>query len=136
MNISEFLIQQQRRERARRNAADVASKPQIFTGQVKIEGLGDCSVHVPFPFRFSEKPLLYTGFEVEGGDDIPQGKYPTADIKLLRFEIEEKEPIHRYFVGATLGVTTFGYITGQVFYVNYMFVGVALVNPSDGAIGS
>lgn len=136
MNTNEFLIQMKRRERAARNTLDVAGKPQVFTGQVKVVGLGDTSIHVPFPFKYSEKPLLFTGFEVEGGDHIPRGKYPTADIKLLRFEVEEKEPIHRYYVGATLGVTTFGYVTGQVFYVNYMFTGIALVNPSDGAVGS
>lgn len=126
-----FRVNQKRDLVAAQNQKSVTARPSHYSGIIQTTGSGDSLVIVPFPVRFSEKPLLSYGFDVQSGD-VTAGQLPTVSVGIMSYDAVETQPPVIFYVGATLGIVTNG-PTGMVYNIHYHFDGVTIVNPISAA---
>lgn len=123
----------QRQAEARRGDVDriegIQAKHVRILGQVPIDGAGEVTFPVRFPVRFIEKPLMTSGWDMDGESDAITGNYPTVSIGTIDWEYQDFDDDYgQYWVGALVAVRTTGQ-TGLRIYANYIFEGKALLNP-------
>ncbi len=111
--------------------------PHQITGQFLVEGSGEVTKQIYFPVRFIEKPLFFSGIEMNVDSSPVDQSFPLATTSVYDWDIEEPDlangglNFRKYFVGANLAVVCIGN-PGQRFWVNWMMVGTAITNPLSG----
>lgn len=123
----------QRQSEARRGNIDriegLQAKHVRLLGQVPIDGAGEVTFNVVFPVKYIEKPLMTSGWDMDGESDAITGNYPTVSIGTVDWKYEDFDDEYgMYWVGAVVAVRTTGQ-TGLRIYANYIFEGKALLNP-------
>lgn len=101
------------------------------SGTVKTTGAGEGLVDVKFPNEYIEKPALSFGGELDAGQTLTAGAFPTISIIVAKW-LMNKKPNNSYFAGATLAIVTTG-PADQVVITHWQAEGKAMSNPGDAA---
>jgi hypothetical protein len=108
--------------------SSAAAGPTTLTGEFLIKNSGEKRVPIDFPIAFSEKPLITFGAEVQEGDVIVDGFFPTVSVIVSRWITVENPPFSRIYRGCELAVVVTGAPTQKVI-VQWQLTGVAFGNP-------
>lgn len=106
----------------------VKAQANQVSGQVRVNGAGESQVFVQFPVKFTDKPLISFGAELQENEPVVSGSMPTISIVVLDWQVEERPPTSRLYTGATLGIVTGGAKYNK-FIVHWHANGTAYTNP-------
>lgn len=84
----------------------------------------ESTVLVPFANVFTEEPIFTYGSVLDPASPPVPGKFPTASVTVVKWSLIQVGPAKLYG-GAMLGIVTSG-VVGQVLYIHYDFLGMAL----------
>lgn len=98
-------------------------------GRIGINSSGEASASVRFPVKFLEQPHFKFGLELQEGEGVITGRFPTGSAFVQEWYTEERLPSTIYYVGARIIVVVDG-LRFQKSILNYSFSGTALSNPS------
>lgn len=102
-----------------------------LTGEFLIKNTGEKRVQVDFPVYFTDKPMMTFGAEVQEGDVIVNGKFPTISVVVSRWITAENPPFSRFYLGCELAVVTTGAPT-QKMIVHWQLSGNAFTDFDNG----
>jgi hypothetical protein len=108
--------------------AAAAAGQTTLTGEFLLKNAGEKRVPIDFPVAFSEKPLITFGAEVQEGDVIIDGYFPTVSVIVSKWITRENPPFSRLYIGCELAIVTSGAPT-QKLIIHWQLSGVAFGNP-------
>lgn len=128
------FLQQGIAERRRRDVNrvdDMTAKDTTVTGRHLVSGTGNVLFRADFPVAFSKRPFPSITGELDLGQELVTGAYPTAGGVVSSWQIigAVEGAFDGYFVGAWIAVTTTGGTDTQRIWINYSFHGEALRSP-------
>lgn len=98
-------------------------------GRIGINSSGEASTSIRFPVKFLEQPHFKFGLELQEGEGVIPGKFPTGSAFVQEWLTEERLPSTVYYVGARI-IVVIDSLRFQKTILNYSFSGTALSNPS------
>lgn len=109
-------------------------KPTRVTGFELTHGAGEATIEVKFPVWFVQKPSMSFGGELDEGEFVEEGKFPTVSVVVVSWVMAQKERDGGWFVGAALAVVTTGK-DDQRMWVHWQAEAKAIANPSSPGSG-
>lgn len=135
INISAFRIQEDRQRAARQDILDMVAKHYEAQGEILVQGTGFVPVTVSFQQKYLNPPKLAVGAYLKDGQNVEANNAPEYDVTVIRWETDKRPPAQLYYIGATLGIKTYG-LEGQVLVIQYSFNGLALSSPSGSGLNA
>lgn len=107
------------------------ARPYVLQGEFLVQGVGEAIKDISFPVSFIERPHVYFGSNLAENQESIEGYYPIVQGTVLSYVTREEGIEKRFFDGAKIVAISSGVDTQQI-WLNYMFIGMALVNPAGG----
>jgi hypothetical protein len=105
-------------------------KQTRVTGRVKLVGTGEAAVDIPFPVRFTERPIFTFGAELDENQAAVIGNYPTVSGFVGSWVVVGRVVggFDGYYVGARLLIV----LTGEpdmISFFDWAMEAAAMRNP-------
>mgnify|MGYP001549467804 CR=1 FL=1 len=125
-----LVVKQQQQAAGLSQVADSMGGMHIFTGQFQVNGIGEATKEVVFPVVFSQVPLFFIGGFLDDNQSSVATSLPTFTGGVVEYRFDLSKGQQRQYKGALICAVITG-ISDQVSWVNYMFVGDAVVQPTN-----
>lgn len=109
------------------NLSEASGGSTRLTGELLFKGSGEKRVPVNFSAPFTEKPLMTFGAEIQSGDLMTDGQFPTISVIVSKWITFDRPPSSRLFTGCELAIVTTGPET-QKMIVYWCMDGPAVTN--------
>lgn len=120
---------EQRRQDLNR-IGDFLIVPTVIPGRILVVGSGEIVVPVHFPCWFIDRPNFTFGGELEEGQFIEAGIFPTVSAVIESWEMKKQDRVGGgYYVGARIACVTTGK-SDQRMWLHWRCEGKAMSNPS------
>lgn len=111
---------------------DFIARDFIINGRFMVDGAGRVVKELSFPAVFLDEPLFFCGGVLEANQSLSPDHYPELSAVVVDW-VEERKGINTtLYRGCRLAVLTRG-ASDQRMWVNWHFIGTALVNPIGGS---
>lgn len=136
----QIAIANQRNRDKMESQRDFQSSNYLAKGKFLVVGVGEVFKDIKFPVTFIEQPSFFSGGALEDSQATKIGFMPTFSCIVLSWQTEQHGIDTILYKGARLCVVTTGTPDTIQMWVNWHFMGKALVNPVgnldnvDGAI--
>lgn len=108
--------------------ADFVARPYWAAGRFMMDNIGEVAKDIVFPVSFIQEPMFFSGGVLEDNQQVVAGQLPTFSGVVLSWVTEKHGPDTVLYTGCRIAAVFTGQ-TGQKGWVNWHFIGTALVNP-------
>ena len=112
--IERFRRDQLNRQSTLDNLDAASGGSTRLTGELLLIGSGEKRVPVVFSAPFTEKPLMTFGAEIQSGDLMTEGQFPTISAIVSKWITFDRPPSSRLFTGCELAIVTTGPATQKM----------------------
>lgn len=127
----ELSVQMKRQQDVKSAQSDFSPREFMVCGRFRVDGVGMAAKDVSFPVQFTEEPSFWPGAVLEDNQSLTPNYWPEHHITVVQWYTQKNGIGNDLYKGARLLVVTRG-SNDQRLWIDWNFMGVALVNPIGG----
>lgn len=124
-------VQLQRERSSRDDQNDFVARDFHVAGRFMVTNAGQTARDVLFPVTYTEMPLFWSGGVLEDNQSLSATVWPECHVVVIGWTVEKLGINTTLYKGCRLAILTRG-AADQRMWVNWHFMGTALVNPVGG----